>query len=133
MQLTTFTDHALRTLIYLGTHHERLCTAKEIAGFYHISLNHMGKAVHRLSQLEIIHSQKGKGGGIQLNKSPRQINLGAIVKQLENNFYLAECFNPEANHCILSPNCRLKSILGNALSDFFNHLSQYTLADILPK
>ena len=132
MQLTTFTDYALRTLIYLAMHKERLCTAKEIANFHHISLNHITKVVHRLAVLKIILSQKGKGGGIQFRQTSEMIKLGKTIKQLENNFHLAKCFNPNAKNCLLLPQCRLKSILGSALEDFFKNLEQYTLADLIP-
>ena len=37
MRLTTMTDYALRLLIYLGQHRERLCTTAEIAQAYAIS------------------------------------------------------------------------------------------------
>ncbi|HMQ11802.1 MAG TPA: Rrf2 family transcriptional regulator [Oligoflexia bacterium] len=49
MRITNFTDYALRTLMYLAVHQDRLCTGKEIANFYEISLNHIVKIVHRLA------------------------------------------------------------------------------------
>ncbi|WP_119343183.1 RrF2 family transcriptional regulator [Facilibium subflavum] len=131
MQLTTFTDYSLRVLIYLGLHNTRLCTSKEIATFHHISLNHIVKVVHNLSKYGFIESIKGKNGGIKLALAPDKINLGQTIRQLEPNFYIAECFNQEKSSCALLPACKLKGMLGQALSAFFNELDQYTLADVL--
>lgn len=131
MQLTSFTDYSLRTLVYLAMHQQRLCTAKEVAEFYQISQNHMVKIVHNLAKLGVINSSKGKGGGIALAQVPKEINIGELIAKLEPNFYIAECFNQSLKNCVLLPDCKLKSILGNALQSFFNELNQHTLADVI--
>ncbi|WP_151193161.1 RrF2 family transcriptional regulator [Cysteiniphilum sp. JM-1] len=131
MQLTSFTDYSLRTLVYLAMHQQRLCTAKEVAEFYQISQNHMVKIVHNLAKLGVINSSKGKGGGIALAQAPKEINIGELIAKLEPNFYMAECFNQSLKNCVLLPDCKLKSVLGNALQAFFNELNQHTLADVI--
>lgn len=88
----------------------------------------MVKIVHNLAKLGVINSSKGKGGGIALAQAPKEINIG---DKLEPNFYMAECFNQSLKNCILLPDCKLKSILGNALQAFFNELNQHTLADVI--
>ena len=75
MKITSFADYTLRTLMYLSVHQAERCTAKEIATFYNISLNHMVKVIHWLSTEGYIQSVKGKGGGVRLHKKPEQINL----------------------------------------------------------
>jgi len=131
VQLTSFTDYSLRTLIYLALHQGRLCTAREISEFHHISSHHIVKIVHNLAKIGLIRSIKGKGGGICLATSADQINIGDLVARLEPSFYIAKCFNTEFNNCALLPDCRFKNILSDALQAFFNTLSQYTLADII--
>lgn len=48
MRLTTYTDYALRTLIYLAAHRERLVTIQDIADTHGIAKNHLTKVVHQL-------------------------------------------------------------------------------------
>lgn len=131
MQLTQFTDYALRTLIYIALREGETCTISEIAESYNISKNHLMKVVHRLSQLEILKTIRGKGGGLQLNAKPEQLNLGALVQQLEPNFFIVECFDKTNGKCVIAPVCQLKHILYEATDSFIETLRKYTLKDML--
>lgn len=133
MRLTMFTDYSLRTLMYLSQHQERLCTSREIAESYGISLNHIVKVVHKLSQLGYIQSNKGKGGGIRLAKTPDELNLWELVKALEPDFTVVECFDREHNSCRVVSACGLKSILHEAMQAFAATLARYTVADAIAK
>ncbi|AST93870.1 Rrf2 family transcriptional regulator [Sutcliffiella cohnii] len=132
MQLTTYTDYALRVLIYLGIQpQDKRSNIKDISAFYHISNNHLGKVVHELGKLGIIDTVRGRNGGIKLAKHPSEINIGAIVRETEKPIHLVECFNSESNMCKISPACRLKGVLYEALQAYFKVLEQYTLEDLL--
>ena len=54
MRLTTYTDYALRTLMYLAVNRERLVTIQDIASLHSISKNHLTKVVHHLGQIGIV-------------------------------------------------------------------------------
>jgi len=131
MQLTQFTDYSLRTLIYIAIREGKTCTISEIAESYHISRNHLMKVVHRLSQMGILKTLRGKGGGLLLNIPAEQLNLGELVQQLEPNFFITECFNTQKNLCVITPACQLKQILHEASNRFIQTLQQYTLNDIV--
>jgi Rrf2 family nitric oxide-sensitive transcriptional repressor len=133
MQLTLFTDYSIRVLMYLGTHHDRLCTTKEISERYGISKNHVVKVVHRLAQLGYIRSVKGKGGGLSLLKDASDINLRDLISALEPNLNLVECFSDTHSICRIGSICKLKGILEKALKAFLDTLGDYTLADMLMK
>ena len=130
MQLTQFTDYSLRALIYIALRNER-CTINDIACAYNISNNHLVKIIHNLSRLGVVKTSRGKNGGIGLNVEPADVNLGALVVQLEPNFDLVPCFNKEEANCCIAPACRLKQILDEAGQAFRAVLYRYTLADIL--
>jgi Rrf2 family transcriptional regulator, nitric oxide-sensitive transcriptional repressor len=131
MQLTQFTDYALRTLIYVALRKQELCTIAEIAQSYQISKNHLVKVVHRLSQLGLLKTTRGNKGGMTLNGDPRQINLGDLVQKLEPNFYIVECFDTQNKTCLILPACHLKRILNKAKQNFLQTLKDYTLADLI--
>jgi Rrf2 family nitric oxide-sensitive transcriptional repressor len=118
--------------MYLCSCKNNFSTAKEISEFFNISQNHVVKVIHSLSKNGYIISKKGNGGGISLAKNANKIIIGDVVRDVEINFDIVECFNSKKNQCIISPNCGLKGILFNAKRAFINELSKHTLADIAP-
>ncbi|WP_420797843.1 Rrf2 family transcriptional regulator [Halorhodospira halochloris] len=63
MQLTYYTDYALRLLLYAAAHHERRITMREVATAYGISLEHLRKIVHQLAQNGYLITSQGRNGG----------------------------------------------------------------------
>jgi Rrf2 family nitric oxide-sensitive transcriptional repressor len=133
MNLTRFSDYSLRVLIIAGTYPDRLLTIAEIASTYDISENHLMKVVHRLAQLELLDTVRGKGGGLRLARQPADINLGWVVRQSEQGQPLVECFDQVHAHCKIAPACRLKNMLHQAEEAFYTVLDQFTLADVLER
>lgn len=129
MQLTSFTDYGLRSLMYLAAHPDRLSSVREIAEHYGISRNHLVKIVHHLALLGYINSSKGKGGGIMLAQDAKTLRLGDLVMKLETNMNLVECFDRETNTCRMVSACQLKHYLFEASQSFIATLNKYTLAD----
>lgn len=128
MQLTTHTDYALRTLIYLSLRHDKLpTTIQEIADAYHISNNHVAKVAQTLVQLGYVQSLRGRSGGLVMAKPANEINVGELIRQTEN-LKLLDCFGTESS-CPIDPACKLKNALGKAQAAFLQTLDQYNLAD----
>ncbi len=116
MYLTQFSDYSLRVLILAGTYPDRLVTIAEIAEAYQISENHLMKVVHRLAKIGVLETIRGKGGGLRLAAPPVEINLGAVVRQTENDQPLVECFATNGGDCTLTGCCRLKARLRNKVN-----------------
>lgn len=133
MQLTHYTDYSLRVLIYLALKPDVSVTITEIADFYKISRNHLVKVVNHLANAGYIHTTRGKGGGLRLAHAPTDICIGEVVRKMEPNFNIVECFNPAGQYCEVEPLCALKKTLGEAMSGFLSVLDKYTLADAIVK
>src|SRR5699024_910651 len=132
VQLKKYTDYALRVLIFTGLKkNDELASIKEISEVFNISSHHLGKVVHQLSKLELLESIRGRYGGIRLAKDPEEINVGKLVRILENDFVLLECFDKGTNHCVITPACTLKHALNKALHAFFQVLDAYTVKDLI--
>lgn len=132
MRLTNMSDYAIRLLMHLGNHPDRLCTIAEVAHTYGISEPHLMKITHRLAQRGWIHTVRGKNGGMQLAHEPSDIPLGEVIRDTENDLALVECMGPN-NTCTLSGHCGLAPIVAGALQAFMDHLNRHTLADVLPQ
>jgi Rrf2 family nitric oxide-sensitive transcriptional repressor len=131
MQLTAYTDYALRVLIYLAVHEERWVTISEMATAYAISKNHLMKIVHQLGQEGFIKTLRGRGGGLRLAHPLVQVHLGEVVRKTEPHFHVVECFHPSTNCCPITPACGLAGALAEARDAFLTVLDRYTLADII--
>ncbi|MGD2083410.1 MAG: Rrf2 family transcriptional regulator [Chromatiales bacterium] len=130
MRLTRFSDYAMRVLIYLAMQPGELATISEIATAYGISKNHLMKVVNLLTREGYIEAVRGGHGGIRLHRPPESVNIGEVVRRTEDDLSLAECFGPD-NQCVITPTCRLKIILSQALEAFLAVLEEHTLADMV--
>ncbi|WP_119355162.1 RrF2 family transcriptional regulator [Azohydromonas sediminis] len=131
MRLTQMTDFALRLLMYVARHDDRLVTIAEVAQAHGLSEAHLMKITHQLAQAGYLETVRGKGGGMRLARPPAQIRLGAVVRDVEPDFTLVECFG-SGNQCTLSGGCRLAGVIHDALQAFLARLDAHTLADMLP-
>ena len=89
------------------------------------------EAVHQLGLSGIVTTVRGRNGGLRLNVAPAVINIGAVVRQTETDFYMAECFDRNSNTCSYSSGCELKGVLGRATSAYLAVLDGVSLADLI--
>jgi Rrf2 family transcriptional regulator, nitric oxide-sensitive transcriptional repressor len=130
MQLTTQTDYALRTLMYLVSRSGRAKVA-DVAALFGISTHHVAKVVNLLSRFGYIRSVRGLGGGIELARQPTEILLGDVIERFEGNLHLLDCINTE-NVCAIESFCKLKGVLAEAERVQLEYLNSVTLADVAP-
>lgn len=130
MRLTTQTDFALRTLMYLVSIKGRT-TAAQVAKLYGISTNHMAKVVNQLARLGYVRSIRGIGGGIELARQPEEIRLGEVIEAFEGNMHLLDCVATD-DVCAIQSFCKLKGALAEAEKVQLEYLNNVTLADVAP-
>jgi Rrf2 family nitric oxide-sensitive transcriptional repressor len=130
VRLTRYTDYSLRVLTYLAVRPDGFGTVQSIAEAYGISRNHLMKVVQELSRRGYIDTVRGKGGGMRLRLPPDRINIGRVVRDMESDLPLVECFGPD-NRCVITPECVLKNVLADAMNAFMAVLGRYTLADLV--
>jgi len=128
MQLTRHTDYSLRVLMYLGVNPGRMVTIAEISEAYDISRNHLMKVVHELGGLGFIQTFRGKQGGIQLARPLEEVNVGDVVRQMEENLDIINC---DAPMCPIETVCILRGALDEARDAFLAVLDDYSLADLV--
>ena len=60
----------------------------------------------------------GKGGGIKIAQRADKLQLGDLVRALEPNLDIVECFNKDTNTCRIANACQLKHYLFDAKQAF---------------
>jgi len=131
MRLRLQTDYALRVLIYVGIKEQALSTIPEIAAHFDISRGHVMKVVHRLGQLGYLETLRGKGGGIRLAREPALINVGTVIRDMEEELGVLGCLQGGPGYCRIERRCVLRGVLRDATRAFLATLDRYTLADLV--
>lgn len=133
MRLLASTDFALRVLMLLAEEPagERLSVETLAGRLGGLSRNHLHKIVQDLTALRITRTTRGTGGGVALAVPADKVRLGTLVRQLEADQPIVECFRPDEGTCTLMPACRLRSMLHEAQGRFYANLDDHTLADCL--
>ena len=127
MRLNLQTDYALRLLMHLAVNEGHVGTIAEVAARYGISKNHLMKVANVLGKEGVIETLRGRTGGLRLARSAKDIVVGDIVRRMEADFALVECFRGGKGGCVIAPACRLKGMLAEALDAFLMVLDRYTL------
>jgi hypothetical protein len=66
---------------------------------------------------------------MRLAAHPSKLGIGTIVRHLESDFALVECFGDD-NRCVLTGGCELAAVLARAMQAFLDELDRYSLADL---
>lgn len=131
MQLTSFTDYALRVLIYAAARPGQRILTTDVASAFGISRHHVVKVVNELQHLGYLTTVRGRTGGFVLALEPARIPIGEVVRRTEGTLALVECFDRTTNTCPLTKACGLKGALREAFDAFLATLDRYTLADFV--
>jgi Rrf2 family nitric oxide-sensitive transcriptional repressor len=130
MRLTLHTDYALRVLIFAALKGDTLSTINEIAQHFDISRAHLMKVVHRLGLKGYLETVRGKNGGLRLARKPSLINVGTVVRDMEDELSVLDCLREEG-YCRIEQNCVLRGALRDATNAFLTILDRYTLEDLV--
>ncbi|MBE9556121.1 MAG: Rrf2 family transcriptional regulator [Proteobacteria bacterium] len=135
MRLTNYSDYALRVLIYLSIQDGRLATIREISEQYDISRNHLMKLVQDLGKHGFAETVRGKNGGLRIGRDPATISVGEVVRAMEKDMAIVECFEPDGDfNCQIVSACVLAGIMRQAHNAFLEVLDGYSIKDlVLPK
>ena len=132
MQLTRFSDYALRVLMFAHAADDRLVTIEEMATAFAISRTHLMKVVNKLTRAGYLTAVRGRNGGLRLAMPAAAINLADVVRITEPDLALVECFTT-GNPCIITRRCKLQGVLRSALGAFLAELERHTLESIALK
>ncbi len=128
MQLTRFSDYALRLLMYVArADGSRPITIAEVGQQFEISHHHLVKVAARLSKLGWVTATRGRHGGLELGPQAHQLTIGTILRELEGHKPVIDCDNPP---CALNGSCRLRRALDDAEQAFYGALDTVTLANV---
>ncbi|MER2606505.1 MAG: Rrf2 family transcriptional regulator [Siculibacillus sp.] len=126
MRLTSYTNYALRTLMFAAIRAPALVRVQDVADAHAISRTHLVKCVHHLGMWGYLDNVRGRGGGFRLARPAETITIGEIVRHTEEGFADA---GPSLGD---SPADRLLAeTFERARVAFLAVLDRHTIADIV--
>lgn len=94
LKLSKKTEYALMAAKYMALNNSSgYSTAKEISTSYNIPHQLVAKVLQSMAKNDIAVSAKGVNGGFILAKEPTEITLSDIIRAIETNYHIVDCFN----------------------------------------
>src|SRR5690349_23086375 len=106
MRLLASTDFALRALMRLAAEPDRHMNTEELAREIGVPRNHLQKLVQALAEAGLVRTLRGARGGVLLARPAAEVRLGTVVRWLERDQALVECFRRDGGTCCMIPTCR---------------------------
>jgi Rrf2 family protein len=96
--LSQTAEYALRAVLYVAQHGDRLVQVGEMAQVLRIPRNYLSKIVHALARARVLESTRGKAGGFRLASAPDRLYVVDVVAPFDRL--------GEVRHCLLGrPQC----------------------------
>lgn len=122
-------EYALRAIVYLATDPAAARTTDQIASKTLVPRAYLSKVLQGLRDAGLVTSQRGVGGGVLLNRSPKELTILEVVNAVEPIQRIRTCPLGLASHGVHL--CPLHHRLDSALEMVESAFAKTTLAEIL--
>ncbi len=131
MKLSTKTRYGTRILIELALKKDQgAIQVSKIAYNQKIPVKYLEQLLRSLKLAGIVKSVRGPKGGHLLEKEPKDISLGQIVRLFEGQTDLVECVSsPEK--CEMASECLVRHAWYDATSALYEKLDGISIADLI--
>lgn len=104
--ISTKGRYALRVMIDLAQQEQgRYIPLKDIAARQEISEKYLEMILKSLVKEKLLRGLRGKGGGYQLTRPPKDYTVGEILELAEGTLATVACLMPDAEPCSRAGNC----------------------------
>src|SRR5215471_9775318 len=76
-------EYALRAVVHLAAEAPEARTTDQIAVATRVPKAYLSKVLQGLSRAGVVHSQRGKGGGMTLVKAPEELTMLEVINAVE--------------------------------------------------
>jgi Rrf2 family protein len=120
---------AIHALAFLaGLPDGELASTDRMARSLHVSKDHLGKVMQRLTRNGLVHSRRGPGGGFSLVRPPSEVTLLEVVQIIEGPIVAPPCL---LGRSVCEPGtCMLSSLSMRVHAQVVEMLSKTTLAQL---
>ena len=110
MELTRKGEYAIRGIVYLASRPgDQVCLLSEIAAAVDVPQTFLAKIFQQFSQIGLVRSYRGTGGGFVLGRAPDKITLLEVVEAVEGPITPNRCVTG-AGDCNRSTECNVHPV-----------------------
>jgi len=133
MKFSTRSTYGLRAMINLAKHSSQSSLPlSAIASQENISLKYLERLFSALKKAKLVKATKGAGGGYQLAKPAKQINIYEIIKALECKLSVFHCLDEQGKiYCNKDCSCRATMVLVKVQQAIIKTLKNIKLSQLL--
>ncbi len=122
-------EYALRAVVYLANEAPAARTTDQIASATKVPKAYLSKVLQGLARHNVVHTQRGVGGGITLCKTPAELTILEVVNSVEPIERIQTCPLGLVTHG--KHLCPLHRRMDDALASVEAAFRSTTLAEIL--
>lgn len=132
MKISTKGRYAIRVLVDLAEHgKDKNVSIREIAERQEISDKYLEGIVARLSSANFVRSVRGKYGGYQLTREPKDYSVYEILAATEDSIALVACLEDEVNTCPRYSDCHTLPLWEHMQNYIRTHMEKLTLQNVI--
>ncbi len=132
MKISTKGRYALRLLIDLSLNQaDGFVALKDVAQRQNISKKYLEQIVPSLTTGGVLKTSRGFQGGYRLNKEPKEVTAGEVLKLTEGGLRPVACLGNEINECPRCNECLTLPVWQGLDKVINDYLSGVTLEDII--
>ena len=122
-------DYALRAVVHLAAEAPSPRTTDQIAEATRVPKAYLSKVLQGLSRAGVVHSQRGLGGGMTLEKAPADLTMLEVIDAVEPIGRIRTCPLGLEMHGVRL--CPLHRRLDEAMATVEDAFRRTTLAEVL--
>lgn len=128
--------YGIRALMYLCQKGEgKPVLIREIAETEHLPKKFLEVILLELKSAGILHSRPGRGGGYTLNRAPKSITVGRVLRLIDGPLALIPCVSQTAyapcKDCPDEKTCGIRAVMKQVRDATSKVLDETTLADLI--
>lgn len=130
LQLTRDGEYAVRAVLYLAAHEDRVSLIHEISEAQDVPKSYLSKIMQSLTRAGIVKSRRGAKGGFFLARPAVSITLRETIEAVEGPIHLNVCLIRKGE-CPKDEGCPVHPVWREAQKKLFEVLEGKTMQDLV--
>ncbi|MBX9689908.1 MAG: Rrf2 family transcriptional regulator [Candidatus Obscuribacterales bacterium] len=122
-------EYALRAMVFMSMNYEQAFTTHQISEATKVPAPYLSKVLQALAKAELVHSQRGIGGGFALSRGPEEISILQVINAVDPICRITSCpLKLEAHGKHL---CALHKKIDDATANIEKTFAKTSMSDLL--